>query len=46
MFVFCLMLEVLHGSVGLRQLAVIDVGTVMLDEMVVVRESDSLSWRL
>jgi hypothetical protein len=39
-------LEVLRGSVGLRQLEVIDVGMVMLDAMVVIQESDSISWCL
>jgi hypothetical protein len=39
-------LQVLHGSVALRQLEVIDVGTITLDAMVVVPESESISWSL
>jgi hypothetical protein len=39
-------LKVLHGSVGLRQLEVIDVGRITLGAMVVVQESDSISWCL
>ena len=39
-------LEVLYGSVGLRQLGVVDVGMIALDEMAVVRASESISWCL
>jgi hypothetical protein len=38
--------KVLHGSLALRRLEVTGVGMVALDERVVVRESDSISWCL